>query len=207
LEHTVTFIHGEEKIDGVTVSKVDADRHPIEGTERFYPCDCLLLSAGLIPENELSIKAGVELDGVTGGPVVDENRQTSVPGLFAGGNVVQVHDLVDWVSWESELAGGAAARYADKGRLKAANMVKVVPGNNIKYVAPQFISGKEDVTLHMRVTEPGLKATVKVGDVMRKRYRTVRPSEMVIIEVKADKLKEAGLGEELVVDCDIKGRG
>jgi thioredoxin reductase len=207
LEHTVTFIHGEEKIEGVTISKVDKDRRPINGTDRFYPCDSLLLSAGLIPENELSINAGIELDAVTGGPVVDQNRQTSVPGLFAGGNVVQVHDLVDWVSWESELAGKAAARFADKGKLKAAKAVKVVPGKNIKYVAPQFISGKEDVTLHMRVTKPGLKATVKIGDVVRKRYRTVRPSEMVIIEVKADKLKEAELGKELVVDCDIKGSG
>lgn len=207
LEHTVTFIHGEDKIEGVTVSRVDGEGRPVKGTERFYPCDCLLLSAGLIPENELSLKAGVELDAVTGGPVVDENRQTSVPGIFAGGNVVQVHDLVDWVSWESELAGRAAARFADKGKLKAARKVKVVPGENIKYVVPQFISGTEDVTLHMRVERPGLKATVKVGSVARKRCRSVRPSEMVIIEVKGDRLKEADLGEELVVDCDMKGSG
>lgn len=207
LEHTVTFIHGEEKVEGVTVSRVDGERRPIAGTERFYPCDCLLISAGLIPENELSRKAGVELDAVTGGPMVDQNRQTSIPGIFAGGNVVQVHDLVDWVSWEAELAGRSAAVFADKGRLKTAKGVKVVPGKNIKYVAPQFISGKEDVTLHMRVTQPGLKATVKVGDVLSKRFRSVRPSEMIVLELKGERLKEAGPAGELVVDCEIKGSG
>ena len=207
LEHTVTFIHGEDKLEGVTVSRVDAERRPVKGSERFYPCDCLLLSAGLIPENELSKKAGVELDPLTGGPQVDQYRQTSVPGVFAGGNVVQVHDLVDWVSWEAEIAGRAAADFADKGKLKSAKTVRVVPGKNIKYVVPQYISGKDDVTLYMRVAEPGMKATVKVGEVMLKRYRTVRPSEMVILDVKAARLKESGVGKELVVDCETKGSG
>ncbi|NPV59341.1 MAG: FAD-dependent oxidoreductase [Actinobacteria bacterium] len=205
LEHTVTFIHGEERVEGVTVAKVDAERRPVPGSDRFLPCDCLLLSAGLIPENELSCRAGVEIDPVTGGPVVDQNRQTSVPGVFAGGNVVQVHDLVDWVSWEAEAAGRSAAAYADKGRLKRADGVRVLPGKNIRYVVPQFISGKDDVTLHMRVTRPGLKATVKVGGVMWKRYRTVRPSEMVILEVKGQALREAGVKGELAVDCEIRG--
>jgi len=207
LEHTVTFIHGEEKLEGLTVSRVDEERRPVKGTERFYPCDCLLLSAGLIPENELSKKAGVELDAVTGGPLVDQYRQTSVAGVFAGGNVVQVHDLVDWVSWEAEIAGRAAADFAAKGKLKAARKVRVVAGKNIKYVVPQYISGKDDVTLHMRVAEPGMKATVKVGGVMSKRYRTVRPSEMIILDIKAEKLKESGVGEELVVDCETRGSG
>ena len=205
LEHTVTFVHGEERVEGVTVSRVDAGRLPIPGTERFFPCDCLLVSAGLIPENELSRLAGVELDPVTGGPVVDQNRQTSVPGIFAGGNVVQVHDLVDWVSREAELAGRSAALYADKGRLKPAGRIRVVPGRDIKYVVPQYISGKDDVTLHMRVTRPGLKATVKVGGVVWKRYRSVRPSEMIVLDIKGEALEQAGLAGELVVDCEIKG--
>jgi thioredoxin reductase len=207
LEHTVSFIHGEERVEGVTVSKVDAERRPIGGTERFFPCDCLLISAGLIPENELSRKAGVELDAVTGGPVVDQNRQTNVPGIFAGGNVVQVHDLVDWVSWEAEKAGLSAARFADKGKLKSAAGVRVVPGDNIKYVVPQSISGKEDVTLHMRVTRPGLKATVKVDGVLTKRFRSVRPSEMIVLDLNGDALKASGLKGELVVDCDIRESG
>jgi len=205
LEHTVSFVHGEERVEGVTVSKVDAQCRPIGGTERFFPCDCLLISAGLIPENELSRKAGLELDAVTGGPVVDQNRQTSVPGIFAGGNVVQVHDLVDWVSWEAETAGRSAARYADKGKLRPAAGLKVVPGENIKYVVPQSISGKEDVTLHMRVTRPGLKAAVKVGGVTTKRFRSVRPSEMIVLDLKGDTLAQAATKGELVVDCEIKG--
>jgi len=205
LEHTASFIHGEERVEGVTVSKVDEQRQPIGGTERFFPCDCLLISAGLIPENELSRKAGVELDAVTGGPVVDQNRQTSVAGIFAGGNVVQVHDLVDWVSREAEVAGRSAALFADKGKLKAAEGVKVVPGRNIKYVVPQMISGTGDVTLHMRVTRPGLNATVKAGGVYRKRFRSVRPSEMILIDLDGAALKQAGIKGELVIDCDIKG--
>jgi thioredoxin reductase len=207
LEHTVSFIHGENRIEGVTVSKVDAGRAAIPGTERFFPCDCLLLSVGLIPENELSINAGVQLDPVTGGPVVDQNRQTSIPGIFAGGNVVQVHDLVDWVSREAELAGRSAAVFSDKGKLAATRGVEIVPGRNIKYVVPRYISGKDDITLHMRVEQPGLGATVKVGSVVTKRYRSVRPSEMVTIDVKGQRLKEAGMSRELVIDCDIKGSG
>lgn len=204
LEHTVSFIHGERRVEGVTLSRVDAERCPIGGSERFIPCDCLLISAGLIPENELSRKAGIELDPVTGGPVVDQNRQTSVPGIFAGGNVVQVHDLVDWVSREAELAGRSAAVFADKGRLKPAGGVKVVPGENIRYVVPHTISGGEDVTLHMRVTRPGLKASVKVGGVTSKRFRSVRPSEMIVIDLKKEALEEAGTGSELTVDCRMK---
>jgi len=205
LEHTVSFIHGAERVEGVTVCKVDAERRPIDGTEKVFPCDCLLISAGLIPENELSRKAGVQLDAVTGGPVVDQNRQTSVPGIFAGGNVVQVHDLVDWVSWEAEAAGRSAARFADKGKLKSATGVSVVPGKNIKYVVPHNISGREDVTLHMRVTRPGLKAVVKVGDVLTKRFRSVRPSEMIVLDLDGEALKKAGIKGELVVDCNLKG--
>jgi thioredoxin reductase len=205
LEHTISFIHGEERVEGVTVCKVDAQRRPVGGTERSFPCDCLLVSAGLIPENELSRKAGVELDAVTGGPVVDQSRQTSVPGIFAGGNVVQVHDLVDWVSREAEMAGRSAASFADKGRLEEAGGVKVVPGSNIKYVVPQYISGVDDVTLHMRVDEPAVGATVKVGGVLKKKLRSVRPSEMIVLDLKGGALKEAGLEGELVVDCEIKG--
>jgi NADPH-dependent 2,4-dienoyl-CoA reductase/sulfur reductase-like enzyme len=203
LEHTVTFIHGESRLEGVTVSRVDSKRVPVPGTERFIPCDCLLLSAGLIPENELSRKAGVQLDPLTGGPVVDEDRQTSVPGLFAGGNVVQVHDLVDWVSWEAETAGRAAARYAAGRKSPASRKVEVKPGKNIKYVVPQYISGERDVTLHMRVTRPGRKASVKLGGKTWKRYRYVRPSEMIILEVKREKLPELTGGGTLTVECEI----
>ncbi|MFR9192361.1 MAG: FAD-dependent oxidoreductase [Anaerovoracaceae bacterium] len=112
LSHTVTQIHGKERLKGVTVAKVDQDKKPINGTEEYIPCDTLMLSVGLIPENELSKMAGIKIDTRTKGPVVDENRQTSVPGIFACGNVVKVHELVDYVSDEGETAGRAAAAYA-----------------------------------------------------------------------------------------------
>jgi len=105
LKHTVSWIHGRERVEGVTISEVDEKIMPIAGTEKYVECDTLILSVGLVPENELSKMAGVKLDGITGGPIVDEYRMTNVPGIFAGGNVVQVHDLVDNVSRESEIAG------------------------------------------------------------------------------------------------------
>ena len=111
LSHTVVEIHGRERVEGVTVARVDENRKPISGTYEFVPCDTLLLSVGLIPENELTKKAGIELDPITNGPVVDENRETSVSGIFACGNVVRVHSLVDYVSEEAETAGKSAAKY------------------------------------------------------------------------------------------------
>ena len=111
LSHTVVEIHGRERVEGVTVARVDENRKPISGTYEFVPCDTLLLSVGLIPENELTKKAGIELDSITNGPVVDENRETSVSGIFACGNVVRVHSLVDYVSEEAETAGKSAANY------------------------------------------------------------------------------------------------
>lgn len=203
LEHTVTFIHGESRIQGVTVARVDEKRRPVPGTERFITCDCLLLSAGLIPENELSVRAGVELDPVTGGPLVDENRQTVVPGIFAGGNVVQVHDLVDWVSWEAEMAGRNAARFADLGGIPFRGEVRVRAGENVKYMVPQFISGKEEVTLHLRVARPGLKAVLLLGGKPFKRFRSVRPSEMIVEKVDVGRLSQAIRDGELRVDCRI----
>lgn len=112
LRHTVVEIHGKQRVEGVTVAQVDEKLKPIPGTEEYIECDTLMLSVGLIPENELSKKAGVELDPKTRGPVVDENRQTKIPGIFACGNVVKVHELVDFVSDEGETAGRAAALYA-----------------------------------------------------------------------------------------------
>ncbi|MBE5892781.1 MAG: FAD-binding protein [Lachnospiraceae bacterium] len=111
LSHTVVKIHGKERLEGVTIARVDERRKPIAGTEEYIPCDTLLLSVGLIPENELSKSAGVSLDRITSGPVVDQNRQTSVEGIFACGNVLHVHDLVDYVSEEAEIAGRSAAKY------------------------------------------------------------------------------------------------
>ena len=136
LEHTVTEIHGQQRLEAVTIAKVNKDKKPVNGTERMIECDTLLLSVGLIPENELSRMAGVALDPLTGGPVVDQWRETNVSGIFAGGNVVHVHDLVDDVSWEAEIAGASAARFARKEEMEKEKKI-LKPGRNIRYVVPQ----------------------------------------------------------------------
>ena len=138
--HTVTRVHGRERVEGVTISEVDpATRLPLRGSSRFVPCDTLLLSVGLIPENELSKGAGVAIDPVTGGAVVDERRQTSVPGIFACGNVLHVHDLVDNVSVEAAIAGATAAEYALRGGSEIAERA-VRAERGVRYVVPQRIS-------------------------------------------------------------------
>ena len=202
LGHTVTWVHGKERVEGVTIAKVDKSWKPIPGTERKIECDTLIVSVGLIPENEVSLMAGVELDPITGGPTVDEARQTNVPGIFAGGNVVHVHDLVDNVSWESEIAGFNAAKFA-MGEKPEEGEIKLKAGRNIRYIVPQTISGQRDVTLYMRVKEPERNVRIKAGDVMTSKVRLgVKPSSMEKLEVPASELKKLKKGtEEIVVDC------
>ena len=206
LQHTITRIHGEERVNAVTIAQVDGRRNPIAGTERTIACDTLLLSVGLIPENELSSMAGIQLDPVTGGALVDELRQTNVPGVFAGGNVLHVHDLVDNVSWESELAGESAAKFAIDGKQGKRGEIRVKAGRNIRYVVPQTISGQREATLYMRVSEPEEMVRIKVGDIMTKGLRVVKPSEMLKIELSAEVLKKLKEGtKEIVVDCEKRG--
>lgn len=207
LEHTVTHIHGEKRVEAVTVARVDRNKNPIAGTERQIECDSLLLSVGLIPENELSLMAGVELDPVTGGPVVDEMRQTNVPGIFAGGNVVHVHDLVDNVSWESELAGQSAASFVTERKKAAGRRVTLKPGRNITYIVPHTISGEREVTLYMRVNDLEEGVRLKVGGIMSKALRVVKPSEMLKIELSSVQLGKLEEGTtEIVVDCEKRGK-
>ena len=144
LSHTVVQLHGKERLTGVTIAKVDDDRKPIEETKEFIECDTLLLSVGLIPENELSEKASVKLDGITGGAQVDQNRETSVDGIFACGNVLHVHDLVDYVSDEAEIAGRSAASYI-KGELAKKAEIKITRDEKIRYTVPQYITDEADV--------------------------------------------------------------
>jgi len=206
LNHTVTQIHGEERVEAVTIAQVNGNRQPVPGTRRTIECDTLLLSVGLIPENELSIMAGVQLDPVTGGARVDETRQTNIAGVFAGGNVLHVHDLVDNVSWESELAGESAARFAAEGKQGKRGNIAVKAGRNIRYVVPQTITGQKDTTLYMRVSEPEEAVRIKIGDIMTKGVKAVKPSEMLKIELSAEKLKKLEAGsQELIVDCEKRG--
>jgi len=203
LKHTVAQIHGEERVEAVTMAQVDDNNCPIAGTERKIECDTLLLSVGLIPENELSLMAGVKLDPITGGAIVDETRQTSVVGIFAGGNVLHVHDLVDNVSSESELAGQSAASFAKEEKPLERGKIALKGGRNIRYVVPHTISGQKDVTLYMRVNHPEETVRIKVGDVMTKALRVVKPSEMLKIDLSTEELKRLGKEtKQIIVDCE-----
>ena len=192
LSTTVAEIHGRKRLEGVTIAQVDENRVPIEETKRFIECDTLLLSCGLIPENELTREAGISLDRVTSGAVVDQNRQTDVPGIFACGNVLQVHDLVDYVSDEAEIAGKGAADFV-KGQLKTGTCFATKPGNGVRYVLPQRVyCGEENVDLFLRVVQPygKVRFTVKSGDEVLATATRLKaaPGEMEKITVKADKL-------------------
>ena len=204
LSHTVVNIEGRDRVEGVTIAKVDENRRPIPGTEIHYDCDTLLLSVGLIPENELSKTAGIRLDPVTGGPVVNECMETSVPGIFACGNVVQVHDLVDWVTEEARKAGHQAARYAQDLLSDAPADLATKAGQGIRYVVPHTIrvaNLEKEVDLMMRVTDPfrNKYLTVRHGSDVVKRVKKVHltPGEMESIKIPVEKLR--GLTGELTV--------
>ena len=191
LSHTVTDIQGRERLSGVTVSKVDEDRRPIPGTEMHLDCDTLLLSVGLIPENELSALAGVELSPLTSGATVDDQLQTSVPGIFACGNVLHVHDLVDHVSRESFKAGHAAAAYA-RGEKNTAPTARVLDGEGVRGVVPQRIRlhGDESREVELMFRPSGVfknaSAVVRSGEkeIARKRAPIFTPGEMAVIPLK-----------------------
>lgn len=189
LSHTVTFIHGRKRVEAVTVAEVDRNLTPVKETERRVECDTLVLSVGLIPENELSKKAGVVLDEVTGGPLVDERMETTVEGIFACGNVVNVFDLVDYVTRSAEVAGRGAAEYVRGGR-KRRTPVRVVPGENVKYVVPQLVGDfSRDIDFYFRVERPERAVTAKVlvgaESLAGKKHKMVRPPEMLKSSVAA----------------------
>lgn len=194
LSHTVTQIHGRERLSGVTVSKVGADRRPIDGTEKYIPCDTLLLSIGLIPENELSKSAGIDLDRITSGAVVDQDRQTSEEGIFACGNVLHVHDLVDFVSDEAEIAGRAAAEYIN-GTCTRTLDIPVLTDGKIRYTVPQKITAEKDIPVYFRVSDvfKGAKVNVYDGEkiIFSKKLIKAAPGEMNRIVLKADSIKNA----------------
>ena len=195
LSHTITQIHGKERVTGVTISEVDNNRTPIKGTEQFYECDTVLLSCGLIPENELTVQAGIPLDPVTGGAKVSENRETAMEGVFAAGNVLHVHDLVDFVSAEAELAGKSAAKWLCEGERTPKAVLPVCPEGIIRYVVPQSLSlpQDEDVRLFFRVGQVAEKVNIIVEcdgiQLYKGAKQKVLPGEMESVTIKADKLQ------------------
>lgn len=210
LSHTILQVKGKERVEGVTIAKVDEKMRPIPGTEFDVECDTLLLSVGLIPENELSSAAGVELAPLTNGPRVDQHRQTNLPGIYAAGNVVHVHDLVDFVSDEAEIAGKFAALEAQGKLLPAKTTVEVAGVNGVRTCVPQVLhlpEGGEDVRLFMRVSAPDRKVVleVKCGEevVVKKILPVVKPSEMITLDIPA--AKTVLMQEKITVGLQKKG--
>ena len=208
LSTTVCEVHGRGRLEGVTIVQVDEQRKPLEQTRRYIPCDTLLLSVGLIPENELTRAAGIPIDPVTNGAIVDEICQTKVPGIFACGNVLQVHDLVDYVSDEAERAGAGAADYVISG-LKETECISAKPGFGVRYVLPQQINryAGADVSLFLRVTQPFGKVTFTVRSADRilsveKRLKAA-PGEMEKLTIKKELLESAG--DEITVSLEEIG--
>lgn len=195
LSHTITRITGKNRVESVTIAAVDENREPIPGTEQIIECDCVLLSVGLIPENELGNGAGLETDPATKGPVVFENMETSVPGIFAAGNVVHVHDLADFVTDESERAGKAAGAFVCNGEAQCESSLKTIAGAGIGYVVPGRIRNhKESVLLSFRVKTPARNCQIRVydGDVLIARFvrDVVQPSQMERVTIPAVLMKK-----------------
>jgi len=192
LSHTITAIHGRERVTGVTISQVDERLRPVPGTEKEYSCDTVILSVGLIPENELSIDSGVELDARTHGAIVDEYFQTTKPGFFAAGNVLHVHDLVDFVSLEAEKLADGVAGYIADGSLPDCP-IPIRTDRNINHTVPQKISGAQDVSLSMRVSRKleNCSIFIKQGDEVLavKRMKKALPAEMIQIPIKAASIR------------------
>ncbi len=194
LSCTVIDIHGKDRIEGVTIADVDENRKPIPGTEQFIECDTLLLSVGLIPENELTRAVGIELDPITNGAVVDEYRETSHKGVFACGNVLHVHDLVDYVTLESQTAGEGAAKYV-LGQRENAVYMKTKGVNGVRYIVPQKVNIKNDgdVKLYFRVGQvyKNAKIIVKYNgeEILSKKRPRLAPGEMENVVLKNDILK------------------
>ncbi len=211
LSHTVYEIHGKERVEGVTVVRVDENRRAIPETKQYIECDTLLLSCGLLPENELTRQARISMDGITGGAVVDQNRQTSIGGVFSCGNVLHVHDLVDYVSEEAEIAGGAAARYI-KGTYESAGRcdISLCADGKVRYTVPQRITEVKDVTVYFRVADVYRNAcvTVKNGDkvILSRRKQRLAPGEMETLILKADMLSDND-GSLLTFGIDILEEG
>src|SRR6056297_446799 len=208
LNHTVTKIIGNDRLEAVEITEVDENMKPIPETAEIVEADTLLLSVGLIPENELSKKAEVVLDDRTGGPIVNEGRETNIEGIFACGNVLHVHDLVDWVTQEAEIAGNWAAKNI-KGEMKRNDSkIKVNAGKNVSYVIPQNIEltdeDRKRIPLYMRVSTPLTACEIKLSADGEELYSFnepfAKPGEMLSVPLAQKTLNDLGKVEEITVD-------
>ncbi len=195
--HTITAIHGKHRVEGVSVAQVDKDRRIIPETEEFIECDTLLLSVGLIPENEISVACGVAIDSSTSGPIVNEKMQTSIEGVFACGNAVHVHDLVDFVTEESTRAGANAAQYVAGKKATEPQHIPIRPGNRVRYTVPQWIESteadaEETTQILFRTTDEYRNVHIVVHSnnqrIFSTKKRIVRPGEMQVVKLKPEQL-------------------
>ena len=206
--HTITKIHGKERVEGVSVAAVDKNRRPIPETEEFIECDTLLLSVGLIPENEISNGCGISIDSTTSGPIVNEHMQTSVEGIFACGNTVHVHDLVDFVTAESIRAGENAAKYVQGAKAKNPSNVVLRPGNRVRYTVPQHIESTESenpISIMFRPTDVYRNVQIVAYSnnerIKAMKKKIVRPGEMQVLELNPEQLSK--VKDNLTVSIEI----
>ncbi|MGE5329796.1 MAG: NAD(P)/FAD-dependent oxidoreductase [Deltaproteobacteria bacterium] len=194
LSHTVTKIEGRNRVEAVIINKLNKEGKIVKGKSQRIECDTLLLSVGLIPENELAGMAGIKLNQTTGGAAIDENCQTSIEGIYACGNVLHVHDLVDNVSKEGELAGRAAAKYLQGIKQKRAG-IKLDAGRGIRYVLPEWASGESDFEISLRVLEPGNDKDLVIyeqdKEISRIKFKKVNPAEMIKIKISKNSIKNS----------------
>lgn len=198
LSHTVVEIHGEDRVSGVTIAQVDENRRPIEQTREFIECDTLLLSCGLIPENELTKAAGIALSRITNGAEVDGGRETEIEGIFACGNVLHVHDLVDYVSEEAVIAGENAVKYI-RGESKKDIKISVVTDGKVRYTVPQRLTEKKDTTVYFRVSDIYRDQKIVVRDgrnvIISKKKQKLAPGEMETVLLTKDMIEKVNSGE------------
>ena len=197
LSHTVVEIKGKERVEGITLAQVDSAKKPIPGTEEFYSCDTLLLSVGLIPENELSRGMGVEISPITNGPVVNESLETNIEGVFACGNVLHVHDLVDYVSEEAKAAGKNAAAYVKHISKKEGTIIQLVPNDGVRYTVPSTIcvvNMSEELIVRFRVGAVYRNAFISVyydnEHVIHRKRLVMAPGEMEEVKLKKEELEK-----------------
>lgn len=206
LSHTVVQIHGKQRLEGVTIAKVDENRKPIEETKEFIKCDTLLLSVGLIPENELTKKADVEISPVTSGAIVDQDRQTLKSGIFACGNVLHVHDLVDYVSEEAELAGKASADYI-MNETKSNINLKIVPDGKVRYTVPQIVTKIKDFKIFYRVSNIYENCDLVLRDsekeILKLKKKKLVPGQMEKIDMKEEMLENI-IGDTIYIELEDK---
>ena len=186
LSHRVLEIRGRKRVESVKIATVDDNLEPLPGTEFDIPCDTVIISAGLIPRVKLLKKIGVDIDANTGGPMVDENLETSIPGIFVAGNALLINDLVDYVVEQGEIAALSAKKYVE-GSLQPSRRIKIRTEGNIRFVVPQYVSGKRDVILYGRVKKPQESAILHFREIgYERRYPILKPSEMFKIKLRAE---------------------